>query len=164
MATLKYGDDAINQSTTNPAGEKLSSFDQPASASVVPGQKTQFTDIPAFYVGGGIKAHFPYAKDENGRKIPKKDNSARNTKRDYVEYERASTSDGWQFTLHTPGKDPLYVVTREKPDLEVGSYYLVSGLGYGRGQYPTYLDEAITLEEAGSLTLYDANKVVLKEN
>lgn len=160
MATLGY--DNVNVASL--AGEKLSSFDQPVSVSVVPGQKTQFTDIPAFYVGGGVKAHFPYAKDENGKKIPKKDSSARNTKRDYVEYERASTSDGWQFTLHTPGKDPLYVVTREKPVLEVGSYYMISGLGYGRGQYPTYLDEAITLEKVGSLTLLDSTEVIVKEN
>lgn len=160
MATLGYD----NVDVTSLAGEKLSSFDQPASVSVAPGQKTQFTDIPAFYVGGGVKAHFPYAKDENGKKIPKKDSSVRNTKRDYVEYERASTSDGFQFTLHTPGKDPLYVVTREKPALKTGSYYMISGLGYGRGQYPTYLDEAITLEEAGSLTLLDSPEVIVKEN
>lgn len=160
MATLDY--DKVD--ATSLAGEKLSSFDQPASVSAGAGQKIQFNQIPAFYVGGGVKAHFPYAKDENGKKIPKKDSSARNTKKDYVEYERADTADGWQFTLHTPGKDPLYVVTREKPVLEVGSYYLVSGLGYGRGQFPTYLDEAITLKKVGSLTLLDSTELIVKEN
>lgn len=163
MPTLDYG--KVNASTSL-AGEKLSSFDQSASVSTGAGQKTQFNQIPAFYVGGGVKAHFPYLRDADGNKIPKKD-ASHAAKKDgsarYVEYERDTASDGWIFSLHTPGKDALYVVTREKPVLEVGSYYLVSGLGYGRGQLPTYLDEAVVLEKAGSLTLLDSTEVIVKE-
>lgn len=137
---------------------KLNVFDQSASVSAGTGQKIQYSEIPAFYLGGGVKEHFPYVKDRNGKKIPKKGGSTR-----YTEYERETTSDGWIFSLYTPGKDKLYVVTREKPALEVGSFYLASGLGYGHGQYPTFLDESIKLERSAHLVALDSEEVVVNE-
>lgn len=151
MANLKYNNDSNLSS-------KLTVFDQPASVSAGAGQKTQFNEVPAFYLGGGVKEHFPYVKDENGKKIPKKGGSTR-----YTEYERETTSDGWIFSLCTPGKDLLYVVTKEKPELEVGSFYLISGLGYGHGQYPTFLDEGITLGLSARLAFLDDVEVVVNE-
>lgn len=151
--------DLSNITNNNPSAAKLNSFGPSASAKSGAGQKTQFSEIPAFYLGSDVKEHFPYVKDENGKKVPKKGGSAR-----YTEYERETTSDGWIFSLHTPSKDLLYVVTHEKPKLEIGSYYLISGLGYGHGKYPTFLDESITLEKSGSLVLLDSNETIVKED
>lgn len=151
----------LSNSTTS-ASEKLSAFDQPASFRAIAGQKTPFDRIPAFYVGGGVKEHFPYVKDENGKKVLKKD--APKGSKGFPEYEREKVSDGFLFSLRTPDREALYVVTRKKPELEVGSFYLVSGLGYGRGQYPSYLDERITLEKAGQLTLLPSYETILKED
>lgn len=149
----------LNLSNANTAAsDKLSAFTQSARVKVS-GQKTAFSQVPAFYLGGAIKEHFPYKRDESGKKIEKKGSDAR-----YTEYEKEAVSDGWQTSLRTPGKDALYFVTEEKPTLEVGSFYLVSGLGYGNGPYPTFLDESIVLEKAGQLELLPSYETVLKED
>lgn len=145
-----------NSSNSSLDNSKLGEFNHGSSASV--GQKIKYNQVPAFYLGGEIKAHFPYKKDKNGKKIAKKGGSTR-----YTEYERETTSDGWIFSLHTPGKDLLYVVTHEKPSLELGSFYLISGLGYGHGQYPTFLDEAIKLELSAKLAFLDDEETVVDE-
>lgn len=152
MANLKF-----NTNISTSGNSKLGAFNHRTSASV--GQKTQYTQVPAFYLGSEVKEHFPYVKDKDGKKIPKKDGSTR-----YTEYERETTSDGWIFSLSTPGKDLLYVVTHEKPSLEVGSFYLVSGLGYGHGQYPTFIDARVKLELSGQLTLLDDLRTVVDED
>lgn len=154
MANLNFS----NDNNSNLVSAKFSEFNQTTSTSAGAGQKTYFDQIPAFYLGGEVKEHFPYVKDENGKKIAKKGGSTR-----YTEYERETTSDGWIFSLYTPGKDKLYVVTREKPTLEVGSFYLVSGLGYGHGQYPTFLDESIKLDESAHLVFLDSEKNIVNE-
>lgn len=151
MANLKFSNNTLSNS-------KLGAFNHTGHSSVRAGQKTTYNQVPAFYLGGEVKEHFPYVKDENGKKIPKKGGSTR-----YAEYERETTSDGWIFSLSTPGKDQLYVVTNEKPELEVGSFYLVSGLGYGHGQYPTFIDEGVKVELSGQLTLLDDNQTVVDE-
>lgn len=133
------------------------------TSSVSTGQKKAFDRVPAFYVGGELKQHFPYARDEDGKKIPKKGSSTAQQKDGYIEYEREATSDGWIFSLHTPGKDTLYVVVPEKPALEIGSLYFVSGLGYGRGQYPSFLDENVVIYQAAHLVPLDSEKRVLGE-
>lgn len=150
MANLAFSNNTLSSS-------KLGVFNRRTSSHV--GQKTKYDQVPAFYLGGEIKEHFPYVKDENGKKIAKKDGSTR-----YTEYERETTSDGWIFSLSTPGKDLLYVVTHEKPSLEVGSFYLVSGLGYGHGQYPTFIDARVKLELSGQLTLLDDLRTVVDED
>lgn len=150
MANLKFSNNTLSNS-------KLGAFNHRTGGTSA-GQKTRYAQIPAFYLGSEIKEHFPYAKDENGKKIAKKGGSTR-----YTEYERETTSDGWIFFLNTPGKDLLYIVTAEKPELEVGSFYLVSGLGYGHGQYPTFIDEGVKLELSGQLTLLDDVQTVVDE-
>lgn len=117
------------------------------------GKKTEFDRVPAFYLGGGVKQHFPYVRDQDGNKVVKKDSSAK-----FTEYEREATSDGWIFTLHTPAKEPLYVVTPGKPDLHAGSFYFISGLGYGHGDDPTFLDEKIKLVRVARLTRLEAGE------
>lgn len=152
MANLEF-----NTNISTSGNSKLGAFNHRTSASV--GQKTQYTQVPAFYLGSEVKEHFPYVKDKDGKKIPKKGGSTR-----YTEYERETASDGWIFSLHTPGKDLLYVVTNEKPSLELGSFYLISGLGYGHGQYPTFLDEGIKLELSAKLELLDGEETVVDED
>ena len=150
MVNLKFN-------TSTSGNSKLGAFNHRTSGASA-GQKIKYDQVPAFYLGGEVKEHFPYRKDENGKKIPKKGGSTR-----YVEYERETTSDGWLFSLSTPGKDLLYVVTKEKPELEVGSFYYISGLGYGHGQYPTFLDEGITLDLSARLAFLDDNQRVVDE-
>lgn len=120
------------------------------------GKKTEYKRIPAFYLGGGVKKHFPYVRDQDGNKIPKKDSSAK-----FTEFEREAESDGWIFALHTPAKEPLYVVTPKKPELYAGSFYFISGLGYGHGDFPTYLDEGIKLVRVAQLTRLASGEEVI---
>lgn len=155
MATLNF-----NQSTENTESLASAKFTEFAHTNQLrTSNKTAFSQIPVFYQGEAVKEHFPYKKDADGKKIPKKDSKAK-----FTEYEKEDTSDGWQFALHTPGRDTLYVVVKDKPVLEVGAYYLVSGLGYGNGQYPTFLDENIDLELMGRISFLENGEVVIKNS
>lgn len=155
MATLQFNKSENNAASL--AKAKAAEFNQGNRRSNV-GHKTEYNNVPAFYLGSAIKEHFPYKRDADGNKIEKKDSKAK-----FTEYEKEDTSDGWQFALRTPGRETLYVVTKAKPELELGSFFLISGLGYGSGQYPTFLDEAIKLELAGKLVYLDNDEVVIDE-
>lgn len=121
--------------------------------------KTYFEGQPVLFTGCEVKEHYPYLRDENGKKIPSGQNRFGQT------YKKAENSDGWMATFIIVGSSKaLYVVFKEKPLLEPGSLYKVTGYGYGRNGIPGFLDEEIKLVRLTSVTVIDSPQVVVDEN
>ena len=142
----------LNFDTTSDLSTALAGF---VHNSARVGEKTKYTDVPCFYLGGTVKEHFPYKRGKDGKKIVLDDSGK------YTKYATEDKSDGFMVTLQTAGVDPLYVVLHidSMPQLTVGSLYKVSGLGYGQGDFPTYLDEDTSLTLIANLQACDAVQI-----
>lgn len=138
----------LNFDTTSDLSTALAGF---VHNSARVGEKTKYSDVACFYLGGTVKEHFPYKRGKDGKKIVLDDSGK------YPKYATEDKSDGYMVTLQTAGKDPLYVVlhTDSMPQLVVGSLYKVSGLGYGQDNFPTFLDEDTSLTLIANLEAVD---------